>query len=179
MHINNIPTELFVKILEYIPFRDSSTIIRVNKEWYKEYRASIQRQYLAKFKELLYSHWSEWDIPIRLIRYCNWHEFLLDKLHSFNENFGECCVNCVLLDIYESLRLEMKTIDRERDVIDNLMNIYKEKEDFEGLFPNWLWEKHKNNRHNSGTNFVHYNLVYALKRKLAEDHWTYDHTLFH
>jgi hypothetical protein len=139
MHINNIPTELFVKILEYVPFRDANIMMQVNKKWYKEYRAIIQRQEDAKFKELLYSHWSEWDIPIRLIRYYNWHIFLLDKLNSFCNNFGtECCVEHKLCNIYESLRLEMKTIDKERIVIDDLMNTFKAKKDFEGLFPDWL-----------------------------------------
>ena len=34
MHISNIPIELFKEILEYIPLRNASEIMLVNKEWY-------------------------------------------------------------------------------------------------------------------------------------------------
>ena len=40
----------------------------------------------------------------------------------------------------------MVDIDKEREVIDNLLTHYEKSPDFEGLFPEWLWERHKNNR---------------------------------
>ena len=59
MHISDIPIELVKEVLEYIPLRNASKIMLVNKEWYREYRAIIYNQRDAKFKELLYSQW--WD----------------------------------------------------------------------------------------------------------------------
>lgn len=37
MHINNIPVELFMKILKYIPLKDAIKVMLVNKEWHQEY----------------------------------------------------------------------------------------------------------------------------------------------
>src|SRR3990170_263897 len=89
MHINNLPVELFSKILEYIPLKDASAILKVNKQWHREYRGVIYREYNIKFEELLYSHWSDWNIPLKLVVYFNWHEFLLNKLNSFCMNFDK------------------------------------------------------------------------------------------
>ena len=65
----------------------------------------------------------------------------------------------------------MVDIDKERKVIDNLLIHYEASPDFEGLFPEWLWEKHKNNRWKSGENVRCKNVVYILKRKLKEQSW--------
>ena len=75
MHINNLPAELFSEILKYIPLKYASAIMLVNEKWYWEYRGVIYRQRKAKLKELLYSHWSDWNIPLRLVVYFNWHDF--------------------------------------------------------------------------------------------------------
>ena len=34
----------------------------------------------------------------------------------------------------------MVDIDKEREAIDNLLTHYETSPDFEGLFPEWLWE---------------------------------------
>ena len=167
MHINNLPTELFVKILEYVPFKDAINIMLVDKEWHREYRGIIYRQFDAKLEELLYSHWSDWIISLKLVVYFNWHEFLLDKLNSFCDAFNILYLRCKLEDIYDSVRLEMKNIDKERKVIDDLLTHYKKSSDFEGLFPDWLWKRHKNNMYASGENFRCVNLLYTLKRKAS------------
>ena len=165
MHINNLPVELFSKILEYIPLKDASAILKVNKQWYREYRGVIYREYNIKFEELLYSHWSDWNIPLKLVVYFKWHDFLLDKLNSFCKNFDRHCLERRLQYVYDSLRIDMVDIDKERKVIDDLLAYYEKSPDFEGLFPDWLWERYKNNMCASGENCRHLNLLYTLKIK--------------
>ena len=67
MHINNIPVELFVKILKYVPLKDAIKVMLVNKEWHREYQSIIFKQFDNKFEELLYSHWSDWSISLKLV----------------------------------------------------------------------------------------------------------------
>ena len=167
MHINNLPAELFSEILEYIPFKDAINIMIVNKQWYQEYRGVIYREYNIKFEELLYSHWSDWNIPLRLVVYFNWHGFLLDKLNSFCKNFDIHSLRRRLHYVYDSLRIDMVDMDKEREVINNLLIHYEKSPDFEGLFPEWLWERHKNNMHASGENCRRLNLLYVLKGKAS------------
>ena len=167
MHINNLPVELFSEILEYIPLKDASAIMQVNRQWYQEYQGVIYRQCEAKLEELLYSHWSDWNIPLRLVVYFNWHDFLLDKLNSFCKNFDRYSLKRRLHYIYDSLRIDMVDIDKEREVIDNLLTHYEKSPDFEGLFPEWLWERHKNNMQASAENCRHINLLYTLMRKAS------------
>ena len=173
MHINNLPAELFSEILEYIPLKDASAIMQVNKQWYREYRGTIYRQREAKFEELLYSHWSDWNIPLRLVVYFNWHDFLLDKLSSFCKNFDRHCLERRLQYVKDSLRIDMVDIDKERKVIDNLMIHYlmihyEASSDFKGPFPDWLLERHRKNIITSGENMRRKNLVYILMKKLRE-----------
>ena len=167
MHINNLPAELFSEILEYIPLKDASAIMQVNRQWYQEYRGDIYRQCEAKLEELLYSHWSDWNIPLRLVVYFNWHDFLLDKLNSFCKNFDRYSLKRRLHYIYDSSRIDMVDIDKKREVIDNLLTHYEKSPDFEELFPEWLWERHKNNRQASAENCRHINLLYTLMRKAS------------
>ena len=61
----------------------------------------------------------------------------------------------------------MVDIVKEREVIDNLLTHYEKSPDFEGLFPDWLWKRHKNNRQASAENCRCINLLYALKRKAS------------
>src|ERR1044072_6627580 len=103
-----------------------------------------------------------------MVVYFNWHDFLLDKLSSFCKNFDRHCLECRLRYVYDSLRIDMVGIDKEREVIDNLLIHYEKSSDFEGLFPDWLWEQPKNNRHASGVNIRHKNLVYVLMNKCRE-----------
>ena len=106
----------------------------------------------AKFKELLYSQWWDWKIPCRLINCFDYEKFLIVKLHRFCNSF-DMIIEFKIQKIHESLELEMKTIDKERKVIDKLMDTYELSDGgFEGWFPNWLWEKHKNNRYKDQTN---------------------------
>ena len=170
MHINNLPAELFSEILEYIPLKDASAIMQVNRQWYREYRGTIYRQREAKFEELLYSHWSDWNIPLRLVVYFNWHDFLLDKLSSFCKNFDRHCLERRLRYVYDSLRIDMVGIDKERKVIDDLLMHYEASPNFEGLFSDWLWERHKNSMYTSGENMRRKNLVYILMKKLEEQY---------
>ena len=65
----------------------------------------------------------------------------------------------------------MVDIDKERKVIDNLLMHYEASPDFEGLFPDWLWERHKNNRQVSAENCRRKNLVYVLMKKNREHPW--------
>jgi hypothetical protein len=37
MHINNLPVEIFEQIFEFIPLKDASNVMRINKQWYQEY----------------------------------------------------------------------------------------------------------------------------------------------
>ena len=126
MHINNLPAELFSEILEYIPLKDASAIMQVNRQQYRKYRGIIYIWFDAKLEELLYSHWSDWNIPLRLVVYFNWHDFLLDKLNSFCKNFNRHFIKRRLHYIYDSLRIDMVDIDKEKEVIENLlMPFYK------------------------------------------------------
>ena len=38
----------------------------------------------------------------------------------------------------DSLRIDMVDIDKEKEVIENLLTYYEKSPDFEGLFPDWL-----------------------------------------
>src|SRR5438270_6504079 len=172
MHINNLTIELFSEILEYVPFKNAINIMLVSEQWYREYQGVIYRQYEAKLEELLYSHWSDLNIPLRLVIYFNWHNFLLDKLSSFCKNFDRHSIIRRLQYIYDSLRIDMVNIDKEREVIDNLLTHYETSPDFEGLFPEWLWEQHKNNCWKTGENIRCKNLVYVLMKKNREQSWS-------
>ena len=99
--------------------KDASAIMQVNRQWYQEYREVIYRQCDAKLDELLYSHWSDWNISLRLIMYFDWHDFLLDKLNSFCKNFHRYCLECRLRYVYDFLRIDMVDIDKESEAIDN------------------------------------------------------------
>ena len=125
MHINNLLAELFSEILKYIPLKNAINIILVNEEWYREYRGVIYRQREVKLEQLLYSHWSDWNISLRLVIYFNWHDFLLDKLNSFCKNFNRYCLERRLRYVYDSLRIDMVDIDKEREAIDNLLTHYE------------------------------------------------------
>ena len=144
--------------------------MQVNRQWYQEYRGTIYRQLEAKFEELLYSHWSDWNIPLRLVVYFNWHDFLLDKLSSFCNNFDRYHLECRLQYVKDSLRIDMVDIDKERKVIDNLMMHYEASSDFERLFPDWLLERHRKDLTMSGENMRRKNLVYILMKKLEEQY---------
>ena len=148
MSINNIPTELFTKVLNYIPLKDAISIMLVNREWNQEYRAVIYSQYDVKFKELLHSHWSDWNISVRMVHHLYWHRFLANKLYSFSKSFDinileePKCIN-------NSLEIESHKLAKEEKVIKDLLDRYEASPDFEGWFPEWLWERRRKNRYNS------------------------------
>src|SRR5436190_160542 len=53
MSISNLPTELLVNILEYVPIRNAMNVILVNKEWHQEYLGMLVRHNLLEtLKEL-------------------------------------------------------------------------------------------------------------------------------
>jgi hypothetical protein len=67
--------------------------------------------------------------------------------------------------------LESKEIYRERERIDRLLASYEASSDFEGWFPNWLWEgMHKNNHRKYVINYGNTSRVVGLREKLSE--WT-------
>src|SRR4051812_26471228 len=171
MHINNLLVEIFEQIFEFIPLKDASNVMRVNKQWYQEYREIIYRQKDAKFKEILYTSRNDWDVSSGLIPayiFCN---FLISKLRSFCDNFDIFYLGPKLQDIYDSLMLESKEIYRERERIDRLLASYEASSDFEGWFPNWLWEgMHKNNYQKYVINYGNISRVVGLREKLSE--WT-------
>ena len=163
MHISNIPIKLFKKILEYIPLRNASEIMLVNKEWYREYRAIIYNQRDAKFEELLYSQQSDWkniSAP--------WDEFILRKLYSYCDNFDIFYLRPKLLEIYESLDLKLKKLNKKREATNKLMAHYEASPDFEGWFPDWLWKQHKEPRWDSIPVILHKGHVLAVISVLKE-----------
>jgi hypothetical protein len=137
MSINTIPTELFTKVLNYIPLKDAISIMLVNREWNQEYRAVIYSQYDVKFKELLHSHWSDWNISVRMVRHLYWHRFLADKLYSFSKSFGMNILE-ELKRINNSLEIESHKLAKEEKVIKDLLDCYEASPDFKGWFPEWL-----------------------------------------
>jgi hypothetical protein len=54
MSINTIPSELFTEILRYIPLESASSILRVNKEWNREYKGVIYQDIHIIFKEFIF-----------------------------------------------------------------------------------------------------------------------------
>jgi hypothetical protein len=169
-HINNLLIEILEQIFRSIPLKDASNIMRVNKQWYQEYRAVIYRQKDAKFEEILYSSWDDWNV-----KDFDWkldlYSLALAKLRNFCDNFDIFYLGPKLWNIYESLKQESKKIDKERDEIDKLLAIYEASYDFEGWFPEWLWEDmHKNNRQKYAINYGNMNRVSKLIVKLRG--WT-------
>ena len=171
MHINNLPVEILEQVFESIPLKDASNIMRVNKQWYQEYRAVIYRQKDVMFEEILYSSWDEWNVSPNLIPNYNYYNFLISKLRSFCDNFDIFYLRLKLQDIYKPLEIESKKIDKEREEIDKLMADYEASPDFEGWFPDWLWEgMHKNNHHKSVINYGNIGRVVKLRERLRD--WT-------
>jgi hypothetical protein len=171
MHINNLPVEIFEQIFEFIPLKDASNVMRVNKQWYQEYRETIYRQKDTKFKEILYSSRDDWFIPPDLIPAYIFSNFLISKLRSFCDNFDIFYLGPKLQDIYDSLMLESKEIYKEREEIDKLLASYKASADFEGWFPKWLWkDMHQNNHRKYVVNYRNISRVVGLKERLSK--WT-------
>jgi hypothetical protein len=172
MHINNLPVEILEQVFESIPLKDASNIMHVNKQWYQEYRAVIYRQRDVMFEKILYSSWDEWNISPDLIPSYNYYDFLISKLRNFCDNFDIFYLGPKLQDIYESLEMESKKIDKEREEIDKLLTDYEASPDFEGWFPDWwLWEgMHKNNRYKSAINCGNICQVVTLIERLKD--WT-------
>jgi len=138
MHINNLPVEILEQVFESIPLKDASNIIRVNKQWYQEYRAVIYRQKDAMFEEILYSFWDEWNISPNLIPNYNYYDFLISKLCSFCNNFDIFYLGLKLQNIHESLEIESKKIIAEHNRITKLMKDYEASFEYDGWFPDWL-----------------------------------------
>ena len=112
MHINSLPAELFVQILNHISFGDDMNVMLVNRTWYREYRALVARQAQARFEEILFSNmwnWKECGVPI--IRHRNifyWRNFLVNKLFSFCRIFDDKRIYARLLKTQNALKKEMK-----------------------------------------------------------------------
>src|SRR3984957_18051662 len=143
MSINTIPSELFEKILNYVPLRDAISIMLVDKEWCQVYQSLICRQRQGIFEELLHTHFSDWNISVRMIIDLQWHDFLLDKLDSFCERFNMSLVIAELHIINSRYDTEAKEITKEAKEISKLLRHYENSSDFEGWYPDWLWERCK------------------------------------
>ena len=73
MSINKVPTEVFAEILMHIPVRDASSVLRVNKEWYREYRYIVKQNFNIIFEAILYSDCNYWNISnITSHQYIGW-----------------------------------------------------------------------------------------------------------
>ena len=143
MAINTIPTELFEKILNYVPLRDAISIMLVDKEWCQVYQSLICRQRQGIFEELLHTHFSDWNISVRMLIHLQWHDFLLDKLDSFCKRFNLSSVLSELKIINSRLRTEMVKITKKAEEISKLLRHYENSFGFEGWYPDWLWKKCK------------------------------------
>ena len=72
-------------------------------------------------------------------------------------------------EIREFLESEMKTINKEKKLINKLMDTHElSDKGFEGWFSNWLWEKHKNNRYKDQTNTRYRTQIYEIYKKINQ-----------
>ena len=170
MHINNLPVEILEQVFESIPLKDASNIMRVNKQWYQEYRAVLYKQKDVMFEEILYSSWDEWNVSPNLIPNYNYYDFLISKLRSFCDNFNIFYLGLKLQDIYESLEIELKKITAERNRITKLMKDYEASFEYDGWFPDWLWKSYKDSPWKSGINYINISRVVKLRERLRD--WT-------
>jgi hypothetical protein len=171
MSINTIPTELFEKILNYVPLRDARSIMLVDKEWYQVYQNLIRIQRQGIFEELLHSHFSDWNISVRMIIHLRWEPFLLDKLDSFCKRFNMSSVLSELNTIRSRLETEVVEIFKEAEVITKLLEQYEASSDFEGWYPDWLWKRRKKNRTNLAICVGNINHIKVLMPILARNAW--------
>jgi hypothetical protein len=160
MSINTIPSELFTKILRYIPLKSASSILRVNKEWNREYKGVINQDIHIIFEELAFRN------PSYLLPYYyHWpgfkHNFIASKLISFGNAFN---LN-ILIELYNiknRLIIEIKKIDKDRKEIETLMDNYPD-----GWYPNELWKRHKQN-HGSYSNRQKYHHIFNILLNLRQ-----------
>ena len=148
-NINNIPTEIFLQILGHIPIEDASSVLKVNREWYQRYRTVLFDQRQEVFDKILHSPLDDWDIPIRLDISPMVYQPILEKLCNFCENFSLDIPNELLKR--ETALIERKEyLEREKAVINKLLDHYENSLDFDGWFPDELWNRRKENRWNLG-----------------------------
>src|SRR4051794_32810468 len=108
MHINNLPTEIFIQILEKTSFEDIGKVMRVNKRWYRESRAMVQKRDHAIFEILLTTNYDT-------------NYILIDVLRSFCINFN-LDLEKKLWELHDYLRDQREKIKKEEAVIDNLLS---------------------------------------------------------
>lgn len=134
MSINTIPSELFTEILRYIPLENASSILRVNKEWNREYKGVIYQDIHMIFEELIFKSMKS------LIEYVYWtqvnYHLTIRNLISFGNAFN-FNILIELHNIKNRLNIEVDKLIEERHEIDNLMDIN----------PNELEEKYSQNHY--------------------------------
>ena len=147
MHINSLPVELFVQILNHVSFADDMSIMLVSKTWYGEYQALIKRQAQARFEEILFSErwdWKRYGVPGHCRNIFYYHSFIANKLFSFCRVFNDTMIYARLLKTQNALRKELIEKDKDRMEVDRLMDEFEKSLEYDSWFPDWLWEKHKN-----------------------------------
>jgi hypothetical protein len=147
MHINSLPVELFVQILDCVPLRDAMDIMLVNKAWYKEYKALLRRQSKARFKEILFSEFGQTLIFYQ--RLSDWDRCIANKLLNFCKVFDNIYIYMRFKEIRATLEKEMKEKDWERIEVDRLMAEFEASPEYDGWYPNWLWERNKKTYYNT------------------------------
>ncbi|CAG8553894.1 12053_t:CDS:10, partial [Racocetra fulgida] len=105
-------------------YPDIGRVMRVNKKWYCESRAMVQKRADKIFGILLTTNY---DTNYKL----------MDVLHSFCINFN-LDLEKKLWESHDYLKDQKKKINKEKAVIDNLLVHYEADPHFKGLFPDWL-----------------------------------------
>ena len=114
MSINTIPTEIFVKILENVPIKDASSVLRVNREWNNVYKYILQRDEV--FELILYTDYENWEIFHSKTN----AKYLKRKVINFCKAFG---INHRL-----KLRKTLKLLNDESLKVDELLKDKKDKD---------------------------------------------------
>jgi hypothetical protein len=135
MHINSLPVELFVQILNHVSSGDDINVMLVNRMWYREYQALIRRQAQARFEEILFSSIQQ--------------KFIVNKLSSFCGVFNDMGIYARFLKTRTALEKEMEEKDKDRMEVDRLMDEFEKSLEYDSWFPDWLWKMHKNTPYNT------------------------------
>jgi len=117
MSINTIPCELFTEILRYIPLESASSILRVNKEWNREYKRIIYQDIHMIFDELIFKNMKS------LIKFVYWTQVnyfsTIKNLISFGNTFN-FNILIELQNIKNRLNIKVDKLIEERHEIDKL-----------------------------------------------------------
>ncbi|RHZ81723.1 hypothetical protein Glove_117g586 [Diversispora epigaea] len=94
MSINTIPSELFTEILRYIPLESARSILRVNKEWNREYKRIIYQDIHIIFEELIFKnmksfeefvYWTQVNYHLTIRNLINFVDKLIEERHEIDK----------------------------------------------------------------------------------------------